>query len=89
MWHVYVLESEKDGNRYVGMTDNLQRRLWLHNTGKVVPTEQRRPLNPIYIESFVNKYDAAAREQFLKTGWGKNYLQRTLKNYLKDKKLGG
>jgi hypothetical protein len=37
----------------------------------------------------LNKNDAARREQFLKTGWGKNWIKRNLKNYLNSKKLGG
>lgn len=37
----------------------------------------------------LNQQDAYAREKFLKTGWGKNYLKRTLKNYNRSKKLGG
>jgi len=67
MWHVYVLESKKDGNRYVGMTNDLRHRLWMHNAGKVLPTRDRRPLALIYVESFIDKHDAAAREKFLKT----------------------
>lgn len=89
MWHVYVLKSKLDGNKYVGMTNNLRRRLAMHNSGKVFATSGRQPFEMIYIESYLNKFDAAAREKFLKSGWGKNYLQRVLSNYFKSKKLGG
>ena len=87
-WHVYVLESLKDNARYVGITNDLRRRFSMHNIGKVFATRNRYPFKIIYTESYLNKYDAAARERFLKTGWGKNYLAKTLKNYI-SQKLGG
>ncbi len=89
MWHVYVLESKIDGDKYVGLTNDLKRRLNMHNTGQVLATKNRFPFKIIYLETYLNKYDAAAREKFLKSGWGKNYLNRVLKNYLYNKKLGG
>lgn len=89
MWYVYILYSQKDYNLYVGMTNNLENRFKLHNQGKVYSTRFRTPFQLIYYETHCNKYDAAAREQFLKSGWGKNWIKRNLKNLLKSKKLGG
>ncbi|MEK9180141.1 MAG: GIY-YIG nuclease family protein [Patescibacteria group bacterium] len=87
MWHVYVLLSRVDGNKYVGMTNDLKRRLGMHNSGKVYATRDRVPLYPIYIESYLDQHDAAVREKFLKSGWGKRHLAKILKNWYK--KLGG
>jgi len=84
---VYVLRSKKDNFNYVGCTNNLKRRLVEHNNGKVFSTRDRRPFILIYAEYYLNQQDAFAREKFLKTGWGKNYLKRALKNW--SKKLGG
>jgi len=61
----------------------------MHNVGKVYSTRFHIPLKLIYYEAHHNKFDAAAREQFLKNGWGKNWIDRTLKNYFQSKKLGG
>ena len=83
MYHiVYVLKSLKDGNLYIGCTKNLNERLNFHNTGKVSSTKLRKPFQLIYAEVYRNKKDAYRREKFLKTGWGRNYLKRVLKNYL-------
>ena len=89
--YVCVLNSVTDGDNYVGCTNNLRIRLEQHNSGRVYSTRQRRPLKLIYSEIYLNQQDAFAKEKFLKTGWGKNYLRRVLKNYLKNrsKKLGG
>jgi len=89
MWYVYILQSKKDNYLYVGLTNDLRQRLKMHNEGKVYSTRLRRPFEPIYYEAHHNKNDAAKREQFLKTGWGKNWIKRTLQNYFQSKKLGG
>ena len=74
-WYVYILESARDGERYVGLTNDLKRRILEHNQGKSLSTRQRTPFILVYSEAHRNKYDAAAREQFLKTGWGKKLDQ--------------
>lgn len=33
-WFVYIIQSERDGSLYTGITNNLSRRLNLHNSGK-------------------------------------------------------
>ncbi len=86
---VYVLRSQKDSYNYVGCTNNLKRRLEEHKKGKVFSTKNRRPLHMIYAEYYLNQQDAFAREKFLKTGWGKNYLKKVLANYSRLKKFGG
>jgi len=89
MWYVYILQSLKDGDFYTGMTNDLIRRVQKHNQQKVYSTRLRTPFVVVYYEAHRNKYDAAAREQFLKSGWGKNWIKRTLKNFIQSKKLGG
>lgn len=89
MYYVYVLQSMKDGNLYTGCTNNLKERFQLHNTGKVFSTKKRLPLQLIYYETFINKQDAFAREQWLKTGWGRNQLKKILRNFLTTQKARG
>ncbi len=40
---VYILESQKNGRYYVGSTDNIERRIFEHNMGKVFSTRNLRP----------------------------------------------
>ena len=84
MFYVYVLESEKDGNFYVGYTKDLKKRLKLHRQGKVSSTKDRRPLKLIYYEASRNQKDAVHREKYLKTSYGKRYLKNRMKNYLSE-----
>lgn len=80
-YYVYVLQSEKDSNFYVGYTSDVNRRVEEHNDGKVPSTKDRRPLKLIYWEGCLNQQDATRREKYLKTAWGKRYIKNRLKEY--------
>lgn len=80
--YVYVLRSIKDGQFYVGLTRDLPARLQLHNSGRVTSTNKRIPLELIYWEGCLNEHDAAMREKYLKTAWGKRYIKSRLRHYL-------
>jgi len=80
--YVYVLRSIKDSQFYVGLTRDLRVRLQLHNDGKVPSTKRRVPLELIYWEGCLNLSDAARREKYLKTAWGKRYIKGRLRQYL-------
>ncbi len=83
MHYTYILKSDKDGQLYIGATEDLKNRLRMHNTGKIVSTKLRKPLKLLYYEAFCDQKDAFAREQWLKTGWGRNQVRKMLRNTLK------
>ncbi len=69
---VYVLESERNGRRYVGLTSKTpEERLREHNAGSNRWTKAHRPLKLLYSEEYVSRVEAAAREKFLKSGAGR------------------
>jgi putative endonuclease len=76
MFFVYILLSEKDNKRYIGCTENLDRRLTQHNSGLVKSTRNRRPLKLIYQEEFEIKSDAMKREKEIKAKKGKFKIPR-------------
>ena len=82
-YYVYVLFSLGDLRLYIGSTRDLVSRLKKHNTGKVRATKLRRPLKLIHYEYFIDKDEALTREKFLKSGFGRNELKKSLKNTLK------
>jgi putative endonuclease len=81
-YYVYVLQSDKDKNFYVGYTENLKSRFEQHRKGQVESTKDRRPLKILYSEACLDKRDAMHREKYLKTTLGKRYLRSRLKSYL-------
>ncbi len=89
MQYVYVLQSKKDNELYVGCTKNLKQRLVLHNAKKVASTTKRTPLALIYYEAYINPVDAFEREKYMKTNWGKNYIKKTSHNFFMNKNFLG
>ena len=57
VWYVYLLESETfDGQRYVGMTSDVDRRLLDHNAGKSSHTSKYMPWRLVtYIASPIGR----------------------------------
>jgi len=78
MFFVYVLLSEKTGRRYVGMSSDPQRRLLEHNGGHTKSTKGYRPWVIGYTEAFETLVEARNREKYLKSGIGREYLDKIL-----------
>jgi len=75
MYYVYAISSESRSYIYVGLTDNVERRLAEHNGGKNRTTKPYRPFKLIYTESFSSREEARVREIKLKSGSGKEFLK--------------
>ena len=80
--YVYILRSLTDKRLYVGLTRDIPARIRMHNTGLVPSTKHRLPLELIYWEGCLNQHDAARREKYLKSAWGKRYIRSRLRAYL-------
>ena len=67
-YYVYVLRNaNKDNNiTYVGYTNNLKRRLQLHNAGKGAKFTRGRRWKIIYTEKYSTKNEAKSREYYIK-----------------------
>ena len=87
MHYVYILLSKKDDKLYIGYTNNLKERMEKHNAGKVQSTKNRTPFSLIYYEAYLDESDARTKEKFFKTGWGRNYINKNLKQTLKKAKV--
>ncbi len=83
MFHVYLLENQNDKSWYIGFTTDINKRPEDHNQGKgSQTTRKKKDWKLIYYESYLNKKDALGREKFLKSGSGRRFLKKQLKNYL-------
>ncbi len=81
MFFVYILKSKKDGELYIGYTNDLRKRLKEHNLGLVEATGLRTPLYIVYYEAYISKQDAVKREHNLKL---RAKALRQLKNRIKS-----
>ena len=81
MWNVYVLRSLVNGKFYTGYTGDLEKRLKQHNSGQGGRfTKLNKPFELVYKEDFEDKYEAQKRERELKTGKGRYFVKKTVKN---------
>ena len=72
---VYILQSLKDKRTYVGSTNNFERRLVQHQTGKVISTKHRVPFKVLLTEEFESLKEARKRELWYKSGAGRRKLK--------------
>jgi putative endonuclease len=65
-WVVYILECG-DGSLYTGITNDLERRLVAHESGKGAKyTKGRGPFRVLYQEEFADRSAASSRENQIK-----------------------
>ncbi len=87
-FYIYVLESLKDFDRYIGYTNNLKRRLEEHKKGLSFATKFKMPFKLIYFEGCLNQADAKRRENDLKTTQGRRFLGLRLLEYKYKRAFG-
>ena len=71
---VYVLEGIETGKRYVGITNNLQRRLVEHRSRKSKGGQVIGGFRVVHTELYADYGRARLREKFLKSGKGREWL---------------
>ena len=81
IFYVYVLLSKtKKPVTYVGYTNNLKKRIILHNSGKGAKFTRGRKWKLIYKEKFNSKSKAISREYYIKRN-------RVLRNKIKNENI--
>ena len=81
MYYVYMLKSRGIKSvTYVGYTNNLKKRISLHNSGKGAKFTRGRKWTLIYKEKFKSKKEAISREYYIKNN-------RLLRNKIKNENL--
>ena len=67
-YYVYVIAARKNLKitTYVGYTNNLKKRLNLHNKGKGAKFTRGRHWKIIYVEKYSTKSEAISREYYIK-----------------------
>ncbi|KPJ55446.1 hypothetical protein AMJ49_07155 [Parcubacteria bacterium DG_74_2] len=83
MFVVYTLKSKVARKSYVGLTNNIERRLKEHNSGKHFYTKRHLPWVIIYKEEFDSFEKARKREKFLKSTTGRRFLKKLFNNKIK------
>lgn len=73
---VCVLQSSSTNQHYVGITDDLERRIKEHNANRSRATCGRGPWKLLYSETCDDYLSARKRERFFKSGPGHAFLKK-------------
>ena len=86
MYYVYIIYSDKIKKFYIGLTNDLKRRVSEHKRGCSKFTQKVNDWILVYYEAFCNKNDAMEEKKFLKTGRGRERKKYLLKNFIENRK---
>lgn len=79
-----------DGTYYCGWTNDLDKRVAAHNSGKGAKyTKTRRPVELVYYETFETKQEAMSREYYIKRLTRAEKEELVMGFQTKNKRLGG
>jgi len=67
MFTLYILQSLTTNKFYIGHTEDIQRRLLEHNTGKSTSTKSGVQWKIVYTEQYESRSEAMQRERKLKS----------------------
>jgi len=81
MYYVYILHLSNN-QLYTGFTNDLERRIREHKSGKSEYTSRVYGIRLIHYECYQLKSDALRREKFLKTTEGKELLRKQIRDVL-------
>lgn len=84
MNYVYIVKCS-DGTLYTGYTNNLEKRLKVHNSGKGAKyTRCRLPVELVYFEEYCTKSEATKREYSIKQLTRENKMKLVSSMYIKE-----
>jgi len=81
MYFIYAISSLERNYIYVGLTDDIERRISEHNGGKNKTTKPYLPFILIYTEEFTTRAEAREKEKYYKSGVGKEKLKEIRKKF--------
>ena len=81
-YHIYILQSVKDGRYYIGSTHDVEARLRFHNAGLQRSTKSRIPFRLVYSEIYIDMQLALFREKQIKSYKGGEAFKNLLRSGL-------
>jgi len=78
MWYVYFIRSKVINFLYIGSTNNINRRIFEHNSGLSQSTKAYLPFELVGYIAVKTKKHARKLEEYFKTGSGKAVLKKRI-----------
>lgn len=81
LYYVYILASCRNGTLYIGVTNDLVRRVWEHKNGTAEGFTKKHDVHLlVWYETHGDINDAIAREKQLK-GWNRTWKIRLIEEH--------
>ena len=81
MFHIYAISSEIKNYIYVGMSEDVEKRVLRHNSGREKTTRPYKPFKLIFTECVsADRKEVRKREKYWKSGIGKEKLRNIRDN---------
>jgi putative endonuclease len=71
MYSVYIIRSQNRNYTYIGISDNVERRLNQHNLGYSKTTKPYSPFKLLHVENLPSRQEARKREKYYKDWEGR------------------
>ena len=78
MYHVHIIQSQKDRNYYTGFTEDLKERTEDHNWPGSTYSKTKAPFELVWFCGFKDKKKALDFERYLKQGSGFAFARKRL-----------
>ena len=73
IYYIYIIASKENGTLYIGVTNNLAKRVWEHKSKVISGFTAKYNINKlVYYESYTQIEDAIIREKVLKK-WNRQW----------------
>ncbi len=76
MIYVYVLYSNRSKQKYIGITNDIERRIHEHNSWQNKSTKWFWPYILVYCEKYIDRVEARKREKYLKSWIWREFLKK-------------
>lgn len=77
---VYIIQSIKTGEYYVGSAEDIERRLLQHNAGNVLATKHKRPYELVFSQEFDNTQAARKAEMRIKSWRRRDFIEKIVRD---------
>ena len=75
LFSVYALKSLHRNYIYIGLSNNIERRIKEHNSGRNKTTKPYAPFSLVYTKDFTTRLEARTYEKYLKTTAGRRFIK--------------
>ncbi|PIU24453.1 endonuclease [Candidatus Berkelbacteria bacterium CG08_land_8_20_14_0_20_39_8] len=81
-----MIENQDDHSLYISFSANVDRRIVEHisKIGGYYTKKKFGNWKLLYVEGYINRFDALKREKYLKSGSGRKYPRKQLSNYFNN-----